>query len=129
MFFLVTLIGWIMVIPGVSGWLKTWVPFCWNMPKFSFEEIVNHGFSKGNSTTYCDDFAGYTSVYRLMFAATMFFFIFGLIMIKVTSANDKRTTLHRGMWGLKYLILGAAVVGAFFIPLSDGFSNGLLPPE
>lgn len=49
-----------------------------------------------NSTTVCDEFTGYLAVYRLMFATTIFFIVFGIVMIKVKSRRDPRVQLHNG---------------------------------
>ena len=125
MLFLVTITGWIMGLPNVSNWLKNWVPWCWNQPKaLSSAEVaknylVNEGskvynqfFSASNSSasntlhaaatasngtaTICDEFTGYLAVYRLMFATTVFFIVFGFVMIKVKSSRDPRVQLHNG---------------------------------
>lgn len=125
MLFLVTIAGWIMGLSNVSNWLKNWVPWCWNRPKFpSFQEraveALKDGASKvgsevsnlfgasknatsvtamaANTTVggVCNEFTGYTAVYRLMFATTVFFVVLGFIMIKVKSTRDPRVPLHRG---------------------------------
>lgn len=151
MLFLVTIAGWIMGLANVSNWLKNWVPWCWNQPKIptlqerassALQDGVNKvgseisnifgGAAKNASTvtamaangtagTVCDEFTGYTAVYRLMFATTVFFAVLGVLMIKVKSTRDPRVPLHRGLFGIKFLLLLGLIVGAFFIPQSDGF--------
>jgi len=115
MLFLVTIAGWIMDLDNVSNWLKDWVPWCWHQPKVttytsnfveSTWEKLNplasstappmHSYATSNSTTPCGVFTGYTAVYRLMFATTMFFIVFGLVMIKVKRSSDPRVQLHKG---------------------------------
>ena len=121
MLFLVTIFGWIMGLPNVSNWLKSWVPFCWHMPKVvstaggSVTDIVKEKLQSinlfgsattstpsplvemaKNGTTVCDEFTGYLAVYRLMFATTVFFIVFGFVMIKVRSSRDPRVQLHKG---------------------------------
>lgn len=135
MLILVTITGWIMGIPNVSNWLKNWVPWCWHKPSIT-ETITNLNpvkiatetfFSNGSgqvsngTSTICDEFTGYVAVYRLMFATTLFFVVFGFIMIKVKSSRDPRVQLHNGLWLIKYLILVGGIVGAFYIPASNGF--------
>lgn len=139
MLFLVTIVGWIMVVPSVSTWMKSWIPFCWNAPKLSFpeklEDILNKSnvFSndfakvlsetKNGTKTICDDFTGYLAVYRLMFATTLFFLVFAVIMIRVRNSRDPRAQLHNGLWPIKFLLLLGGIVGAFFIPTSNGFAE------
>jgi len=142
MLFLVTIAGWIMGLPNVSNWLKNWVPWCWHEPKLerTFIEKVQAEWpdsfnpfavsttpiprdvaSHNGTQTVCDEFTGYLAVYRLMFATTVFFIVFGMIMIKVKRSSDPRVNLHKGLWPIKYLILIGGIVGAFFIPPSTGF--------
>lgn len=125
MLFLVTIAGWIMGLSNVSNWLKNWVPWCWHATKIpSFQERATNALKDGvnkvgdeignifgtgskNATTVtamvanstggvCDEFTGYTAVYRLMFATTVFFVVLGVLMIKVKSSRDPRVPLHRG---------------------------------
>ncbi len=47
---------------------------------------------------------------------TLFFLLMALIMIGVRSSNDPRAGIQNGFWAIKYLIILAATIGAFFIP-------------
>lgn len=145
MLFLVTIAGWIMGLNNVSLWLAKWVPWCWGnhnpivktpttllestMDKFNpfsgpSTTVAPLMAAAGNGTaTVCDQLTGYTAVYRLMFATTMFFVVFGLVMVKVKRSSDPRVSLHKGLWAIKYIILIGGIVGAFFIPPSDGFTE------
>lgn len=73
-------------------------------------------------TDTCKYAVGYLAVYRLLFALTLFFIAFSLMMIGVKSSKDPRGGIQNGFWALKYLVLIGAMVGAFFIP--DGTTFG-----
>lgn len=47
---------------------------------------------------------------------TIFFMLMSVMMIGVTSTRDGRAGIQNGFWGIKYLVLIALSVGAFFIP-------------
>lgn len=64
----------------------------------------------------CHDIIGYLAVYRLIFALTLFFFLFSLLMIGVKTSKDTRAGLQNGFWGIKYILLIGGMIGAFFIP-------------
>lgn len=56
-----------------------------------------------------------------------------LIMIGVKKSKDPRAGVQNGFWGIKYLVIIAGMVGAFFIPegsfgksLSSGMDRGVL---
>ncbi|KER25013.1 hypothetical protein T265_07464 [Opisthorchis viverrini] len=70
----------------------------------------------------CDAITGFGAVYRLCFATTMFYLLFTLLMIRVTSSKDPRSKIQNGFWFFKYLIWFGLVVGAFFIPV-EGFTT------
>lgn len=74
------------------------------------------------STDACKNAVGYLAVYRLLFALTLFFIAFSMMMIGVKSSKDPRGGIQNGFWAIKYLLLIGAMVGAFFIP--DGASFG-----
>ena len=81
---------------------------------------------------HCEDAIGYLAVYRICFVVTMFFLFMSVIMIGVRNSRDPRAGLQvgfriqikliflllpqNGFWGLKYLIIIAGCIGAFFIP-------------
>jgi hypothetical protein len=64
----------------------------------------------------CVNASGYLSVYRVCFIITIFFLLMSLIMINVKSSTDFRSGIQNGFWGIKYAIVIAGMVGAFFIP-------------
>ena len=56
----------------------------------------------------------------------MFFLLMALIMIGVKSSKDPRSGIQNGFWAIKLLVLIGCIVGAFFIPKSDGFIQGII---
>ena len=71
-------------------------------------------------------FVGYLAVYRVEFAAVCFFLLLAIIMLGVKSSRDPRSSIQNGFWAIKFLVLIAIVVGAFFIPTKDGkFTEGI----
>lgn len=64
----------------------------------------------------CDKVVGFLAVYRVCFAMAMFFILFCLIMIKVSSSKDPRAKIQNGFWFFKVLIMVGICIGAFFIP-------------
>lgn len=98
-----TLASWVMLSDSVQNKLQN-APFC-------------------SSIDICKNAVGYMAVYRILFATTMFFITMAILMIGVKSSKDARASIQNGFWGPKYLILIAAVVGAFFIPQDSSFSS------
>lgn len=94
MLLLTTVVSCIMLSPKLEEQLEK-VPFC-----------------KGA----CHDIVGFLAVYRLVFALTLFFMLFCLLMIGVKSSRDPRAGLQNGFWGIKYLLLIGGMIGAFYIP-------------
>lgn len=64
----------------------------------------------------CNLLVGYLAVYRICFGMAAFFFLFMILNIGVRSSKDCRGGLNNGFWGLKFLLLVALWVAAFFIP-------------
>ncbi|XP_015769767.1 PREDICTED: probable serine incorporator [Acropora digitifera] len=64
----------------------------------------------------CDVLVGYLAVYRICFGMAAFFFLFMVLNIGVSSGKDCRAGLNNGFWGLKFLLLLALWIAAFFIP-------------
>lgn len=89
------------------------------------EKIKEVPFCKYGSgyDSICQKAVGYLSVYRIMFAQTIFFVLFCLIMVKVKSSRDGRAAIQNGFWGPKFIILIALMVGAFFIPEAQTFGT------
>ena len=47
---------------------------------------------------------------------TLFFLLMSLMMIGVRTSKDPRAGIQNGFWAIKYFIIIAGMVGAFFIP-------------
>ncbi|KAI1283719.1 putative serine incorporator [Halotydeus destructor] len=107
MLILTTLSAWIMMSPWAEEKLQH-VPFC---------------KSGSGYDTICQNAVGYLAVYRLLFAQTMFFFLFAVIMFGVKSSRDPRSSIQNGFWSIKYLLLGGLCIGAFFIPEGEAFGH------
>lgn len=118
-----TLTAWIMMLPSVAEKLKT-VPFC--KEGSSYNEICQVdgcGATQNCSSPLSQSAVGYLAVYRLLFAQTVFFALFSVIMIGVKSSRDPRAPIQNGFWAIKYLLLIGLSVGAFFIPEAQTFGT------
>jgi hypothetical protein len=104
MLLLTTLTSWIMLLPGMKDKIRN-VPFC------------------KDDDSICQNAVGYLAVYRLLFAQTMFFLMFSVIMFNVQSSRDARAGIQNGFWAIKYLVLAGIAVGAFFIPEAQTFGT------
>jgi len=111
---LTLIVSCVMLTPGVHSWLTS-VPFCAESASVvtKLAEFLPGG---DNVQVKCANVVGYLAVYRVCFVVTVFFAVMALIMIGVKSSRDPRGPIQNGVWGLKFLILLAGVVGAFFIP-------------
>jgi len=107
MLLLTTFVSYIFMTPWMAEKLRE-APFC----KFGT------GYDK-----ICQDAVGYLSVYRIMFAQTMFFILFSMMMFNVKSSRDARSGLQNGFWGPKFLILIGLIIGSFFIPEAQTFGS------
>lgn len=85
MLFLVTIVGWIMLSPWVVEKMHN-VPFCTNS---TVPGIPDYHAA-------CQAAVGHLAVYRVMFAMTIFFLVFALIMIGVKSSKDGRASIQNG---------------------------------
>ena len=47
---------------------------------------------------------------------TIFFAFMAILMIGVRSSRDPRGHIQNGFWGIKFLLIFAGWIGAFFIP-------------
>lgn len=103
MLLLTTIVSWIMLSDSVQNKLQN-APFC-------------------STIDICKNAVGYLAVYRILFATTLFFVMMAVMMVGVKSSRDGRAVIQNGFWGPKYLILIAAIIGAFFIPETSGFSD------
>nr|CAB3265985.1 serine incorporator 5-like [Phallusia mammillata] len=74
-----------------------------------------------NSPRDCAVLFGVDAVYKIMFGAACFYFLFLLITIGISSTKDCRAGIHNGFWFLKFLALAGLCIGAFFIPDSSMF--------
>lgn len=107
MLLLTTFVSYVFTTSWVEEKIQE-VPFC----KFGsgYDEI-------------CQRAVGFLSVYRIMFAQTVFFAIFCLLMLNVKSSRDGRSSLQNGFWGPKFLILIGLIIAAFFIPEAQTFGT------
>lgn len=64
----------------------------------------------------CDKLVGFEAVYRVCAGMIFFYWIFMIIMIGVRNSRDPRATIQNGFWGIKFVILIALIIAAFFIP-------------
>lgn len=97
-----------MLSDGLQDLLKK-VPFCENATSTSSM------FVPSTTTIDCTNAVGYLAVYRVCFALLIFFLTMAAMMIGVKSSRDGRAGIQNGFWGLKFIILTAIAVGAFFI--------------
>lgn len=112
------IVGAIALAPGLQDTLRK-VPFCANSTSSisaqnSFLPADYNPIS--HYTIDCASAVGYLAVYRLCFALFMFFVLMAVMMIGVKSSNDPRAPIQNGFWGIKYIIVIAIAIGAFFIP-------------
>lgn len=110
MLLLVMITACITLAPGLHNALMK-VPFCENATNSGSSVLV-----PGNLKVDCDQAVGYLAVYRICFATCLFFVFMALLMIGVKSSKDPRAGIQNGFWGIKYLVLIGAMIGAFFIP-------------
>lgn len=103
------IIAGITLAPGLQDWLKN-VPFCKN------SSSTSANFVPSSYTADCSEAVGYLAVYRICFAMVCFFALMAVIMIGAKSSRDGRAPIQNGFWGIKYIIVIAFGVGAFFIP-------------
>jgi len=117
MLLLGSMVAVIMLVPGVRGWLEDIPGLCSGV----FDGYVPPGTSDPQAFTkqQCDQAVGFLAVYRVCFAMAAFFFLFMIIMIKVSSSKDPRSKIQNGFWFFKFLIMLGICIGAFFIPGGD----------
>lgn len=65
--------------------------------------------------SFLSDFS-YLAVYRICFALVCFFTLMAVLMVGAQSSKDARAPIQNGFWGIKYVIVVAIAIGAFFIP-------------
>lgn len=68
------------------------------------------------SKTMCDKLVGYSAVYRISFAMSIFYLILSVIMLNVTSTSEFRAKIHNGFWYIKLMVLFGIVVTTFYLP-------------
>ncbi|KAJ8733976.1 hypothetical protein PYW07_014527 [Mythimna separata] len=105
MLLLVMVTACITLAPGLESELKK-VPFCKNSTHYI----------PGDFKVDCDKAVGYLAVYRICFAACLFFVLMALITLGVKSSKDPRAGIQNGFWGIKYMLVIGGIIGAFFIP-------------
>jgi len=105
-----------MLAPGIQDWLAK-VPFCEESNSVTsalLQKMADVGVT--NVKIKCEDAIGYLAVYRICFVVTLFFLLMALLMLGVKTSRDPRAGLQNGFWGVKYLLIIAGCIGAFFIP-------------
>lgn len=107
MLLLTTFVSYVFTTPWIAEKLNE-VPFCKTGTKYD---------------KICQEAASFLSVYRIMFAQTMFFVIFCMLMYNVKSSRDGRRAIQNGFWGPKFLILIGLIIAAFFIPEAQTFGT------
>jgi len=125
-------ISCIMLAPGVETWLNK-SPFCEQINPGEHTSVhqgkdLGQQFSEfgkqlvGQASNIvvpklpCADAVGYLAVYRICFVVAVFFAIMSLLMIGVRTSRDPRGPLQNGFWGIKFILLFAGWIAAFFIP-------------
>lgn len=103
------IISGIALAPGLQEWLKG-VPFCKNSTANTAHVVPK------DLTADCSEAVGYLAVYRICFAFACFFALMAAIMIGAKSSRDPRAGIQNGFWGIKFIIVIAIAIGAFFIP-------------
>ncbi|KAK2713431.1 probable serine incorporator [Artemia franciscana] len=83
----VTIVSCIMLSPGLQESLKK-VPFC--------QGGSGNSLVPGGITLDCEEAVGYLAVYRMCFAATIFFVFMALMMLGVKSSRDFRAGIQNG---------------------------------
>ncbi|KAM3966762.1 serine incorporator TMS1 isoform 2-T2 [Aphomia sociella] len=106
MLLLVMIAACVTLAPGLQNELKK-VPFCENSTSVPIP---------GDLKVDCNNAVGYLAVYRICFAACLFFVLMALITIGAKSSKDPRAGIQNGFWGIKYLLVIGGIIGAFFIP-------------
>lgn len=107
-----------MLSDGLQDLLKK-VPFCENATTTASILIPT------TTTIDCTNAVGYLAVYRVCFALLIFFLTMAAMMIGVRSSRDTRAAIQNGFWGLKFIVVIAIAIGAFFI--KDGsFGNWMM---
>lgn len=101
--------GAIMLSDGLQDLLKK-VPFCANSTSTTTSLII-----PDSTTLDCSNAVGYLAVYRVCFALLVFFLAMAAMMVGVRSSRDTRAPIQNGFWGLKFIVIIAIAIGAFFI--------------
>jgi len=125
---LTTIVCCIMLAPGLQDSLAS-VPFCKShessldtlgekLDEFGQEVGVGNIGISSSSIEFvdCTKVVGYKAVYRMCLIVTLFFVLMSIIMLNVKTSNDPRAGVQNGFWGMKYLIIIASMIGAFWIP-------------
>lgn len=109
------IVSGIALAPSLQDWLKK-VPFCANSTA-NAAYVVPETY-----TADCSVAVGYLAVYRICFAFACFFALMSVMMLGAKSSRDARAGIQNGFWGIKYLIVIAIAIGAFFIR-NEGFGK------
>lgn len=96
--------AWVFLNPKVSSDLQ------------KMDKYVGHICHKDED---CDRRWGELGVYRVLSATAVFHAVMALILIGVKSSRDPRSSIHKGWWPLKLLLLVGIATAFFFVP--NGF--------
>lgn len=110
------IVAGITLMPGLQDTLKR-LPFCANSTSNAAYVIPNQ------YTADCSEAVGYLAVYRICFALACYFALMAVMMIGAKSSRDGRAPIQNGFWGMKYLVVIAIAIGAFFIPNDGAFAT------
>jgi hypothetical protein len=102
-FFLASLVAWLMLVPSVANQLR-------QMSKYTGTVSCNDTDEK------CKEEWGVLGIDRVFFGVALFHAFLALLMIAVKSSRDPRAIVQNGLWPLKLLAMIGIIVGAFFIP-------------
>lgn len=105
--FIGAFVSCIMLIPSVEDSLKSIPGFC----------KESNSFIGGIAA--CESMIGFLAVYRVCFSFAGFFFLMAVLMMYVKSSKEARGKFHNGFWGIKFLMIVAICVGAFYIPRGE----------
>ena len=100
-----TIMCFVMLVPGMRRTFD-------RIPNFCGKLVTNET---------CDKFFGFGAVYRVMLSMTTFYGMFALFTIRITRVDSFRARFNNGFWVVKFGIILAITVGAFFIPKKSEF--------
>ncbi|XP_063725951.1 probable serine incorporator isoform X2 [Symsagittifera roscoffensis] len=107
---LIALLSMILLSTPVEEWLEKIALYY----DFCEETQVQEG-------SLCRRVLGYSAVYHVCLAGTLFFLFLSVLTLCAKSSADPRVKFDRGFWLWKFLLLILLIVGVFFIPTTKAF--------